>query len=271
MQNERILESKQCGNIATIEIIALPVLEGAQSGAACRDLFYMKQSNVCVKMVRIRLNGGAVMTEAGALYYLKGNIENHVPVGGITGFIGKSIKNKLTNEKAFNPIYSGFGEVVLEPTFEHYAIVELNNEDIVVDKGLYYCSVGDIKVTPMMQKNVSSAMLGGEGIFQTHIAGSGAVVLQIPVPKSELEIYELKNEKLQVDGNFALLRTGNINFSVQGSAKGIVGTLTSGEGLLQTFEGTGQVWVAPTAPMYKKLSFGMEALNALQGGSNNTQ
>lgn len=271
MKNEKLLDSKKCGDIATIEIIALPNLEGAQSGSACRDIFYMKQSNVCVKMVRIILNGGAVQTEAGALYYLKGNIENRVDVGGITGFIGKSIKNKLTNEKAFNPIYSGYGEVVLEPTFEHYAIVELNNESIVVDKGLYYCSVGNIKVTPVIQKNVSSALLGGEGIFQSNITGSGAVVLQIPVPQSELEIYELKNEKLQVDGNFALLRSGNINFSVQGSAKGIVGTLTSGEGLLQTFEGTGQVWIAPTAPIYRKLTYGMEHLNAMQGGSNNLQ
>lgn len=272
MLNETILESEQIDDLATIEIVSIPMLKGAQESIACRDIFYMSQSNVTIKMVRIKLNGCSVMTESGAFYYSKGKIENNVPVGGLTGAMGKIIKGKLTNEKAFNPVYSGYGEVVLEPTFEHYAIVKLNNESIIVDKGLYFCSIGDINVTPAIQKNVSSALLGGEGVFQTQISGSGVVVLQIPVPTSELEIYELNNERVQVDGNFALLRSSNINFSVEGSANGIIGTVTSGEGLLQTFEGTGMVWIAPTAPIYRKLSLGgMKYLNLSQGGSNNIQ
>ena len=42
------------------------------------------------------------------------------------------------------------------------------------------------------------------------------------------------------------MRTEGVQFSVQRSAKGIFGSATSGEGLLQTFEGTGRVWIAPT-------------------------
>jgi len=63
--------------------------------------------------------------------------------------------------------------------------------------------------------------------------------------------YELNNERLQVDGNFVFLRSASIKFTVEISAKKLVGSLTSGEGALHTYEGTGQVWIAPTQSVYK--------------------
>lgn len=79
-------------------------------------------------------------------------------------------------------------------------------------------------------------------------------VLAIPVPPAEVLKYELKNEKLQVDGNFVFLRSASINFTVERSTKNLVGNLTSDEGSLQTFEGTGTVWLAPTQFVYGVLS-----------------
>lgn len=271
LRNEKILDSAIM-NGDKIEIVQMEKLNGARSGPMSQYMYFMEQTNTKMKFVRITLNGGSVTTEAGALYYLKGNIQNRVDTGGIGGMISKGIKSKLTNEKAFNPTYSGVGEVVLEPTFGHYALIELTNESIIVDKGLYYCSIGKIETSPVFQSNVSSLVAGGEGWFQTKITGTGWVVLSIPVPVDELEMYQLNNERLQVDGNFALLRSASINFSVTGSAKGILGTVTSGEGLLQTFDGTGMVWLAPTSPMYSRLQYGgISAVNAAHGSMNNYQ
>jgi uncharacterized protein (AIM24 family) len=81
---------------------------------------------------------------------------------------------------------------------------------------------------------------------------------------------DLKDETLQVDGNFALMRTGRIEFSVEKSTKGIIGTLTSGEGLLQTFRGTGSVWLAPTQDIYQKLQTSSLALLKAASRSSNT-
>lgn len=78
----------------------------------------------------------------------------------------------------------------------------------------------------------------------------------MPVPTDEVRCVELRNESLKVDGNFALMRTGNIDFTVEKSTKGVLGTLTSGEGLLQTFRGTGKVWLAPTKGVYQQLRLG---------------
>ena len=269
MRNERILDSA-CVGKDVIEIVEMTDLKGAKSGYTAQQLFFMKQAGVTLKFVRVKLNGGILTTESGALYYHKGNIQNNVNVGGVGGVAKKMFKSALTQETAFNPEYTGVGEVVLEPTFAHYILLELNNESFIVDKSLYYCSIGNIEVKPVMQSNISSALVGGEGLFQTKITGTGAVVLAISVPMEEIEIFQLNNERVQVDGNFAILRSSNINFTVQKSAKGLIGSALGGEGFLQTFEGTGMVWLAPTSPMYNKMAYGgMAGVTMSQGGSHN--
>ena len=254
MKNEKILSTGSTKD-ATIEILQLTKLEGAKTSYQATQLFYLQETNTTMKMVRIKLNGGKVVTEAGALYYSKGKITNSVPTGGI---IGKLIKGALTKEAAFNPEYSGYGEIVLEPSFGHYILVELTNETIICDKGAFYCSIGDIKTSIANQSNISSAFLGNEGFFQTKISGTGWVVLEIPVPMTEIECMDIKDETVQVDGNFAILRSADIVFTVEKSTKKLTGTVLGGEGFLSTFRGSGMLWLAPTAPVYKKMDYGID-------------
>ena len=141
---------------------------------------------------------------------------------------------------------------------------------MIADKGMFYCGQGSLEVGSAMQKNVSSALFGGEGLFQTRIKGTGICVFESPVPADEVLRIDLKDETLRVDGNFALMRTGRIEFSVEKSTKGLLGTLTSGEGLLQTFRGTGSVWLAPTQDIYQRLQAGGIANLASASRSSNT-
>lgn len=254
----------------TIEILEYQELNGANDLNLATELYFAKESRIRLKQVKITIRNGSFMIEAGALYFMKGHIEVESKIGGVTGLVGKMFKSYLNQESTFKPIYYGTGEIFLEPTFGHFMMVELENESIIVDKGLYFASEASLKVEPVMQSNLSTGLLGGEGFFQTKISGRGIVILQIPVPKEEILVYNLNNEKLQVDGNFALLRTEKINFTIQKSAKSLIGTLTSGEGLLQTFEGTGQVWIAPTQPVYKKMKqYGIQSLLESKNQSNN--
>jgi uncharacterized protein (AIM24 family) len=83
-------------------------------------------------------------------------------------------------------------------------------------------------------------------------------------------VFEIRQKPL--DGNFTILRDSRIDFAVKKSTKSIIGTLASGEGLLNTFTGSGPVIIAPTAPVYRALRFGgMEGVNAAQGGSNHRE
>jgi len=86
--------------------------------------------------------------------------------------------------------------------------------------------------------------------------------LSIPVALNEIIPIQLNNETLQVDASFALLRTGDVHFTVEKASNSYVGAVTSGEGLMQTFRGTGTVWLAPTLPVYEKMLSPLSMLNA---------
>lgn len=238
----QVIDSAQGAN-ARFEILQYKPLESGQ-------YYYLQKAGGRLKQVRIILNNGKITMEAGALQFLKGHIECQNEIGGVSGLVGKIAGSMLNNESTFKPTYHGTGEIYLEPSFGHYLIYHLQNEEIIVDKGMFYTCESTVDVGVAMQKNLSSAIKGGEGLFQTKLSGTGIAVLQSPVPAHEIIKLQLNNERLQVDGNFALLRSGNISFTVERSSKSLLGSATSGEGYLQTFTGTGTVWLAPTEPIH---------------------
>ena len=160
----------------------------------------------------------------------------------------------LSGESLFQSRIKGSGEVFLEPTFGHYLLFNIENDGLIFDKSSFYCASGGIEVSAKLQNNISSALFGGEGFFQTQASGTGIVVLESPVPVAELMVYELAaGEKLSVDGNFAFVRTASVSFQAEKSGKTFFQSVTSGELLLQTFTGPGMVWLAPTQGVYDKM------------------
>ena len=244
------------------QILEYETLDGAIDVETAFGLNIIRQSGIKLKQIRIILDDSSVKLEPSSLSYMKGNIEISNKSGGLLGFGKKIISSKLMGETAFKPNYSGTGEIFLEPSFGHYALIELEDDEIIVSDNMFYACEDGIEVNATMQKNISSAFLGSEGLYQTRIEGSGIVALKVPVPESEIFKCILINDILKVDGNFAILRTGNIEFSVEKSSKSIVGTALSGEGMVNVYRGTGEVWLMPTKNIYKELK--MKGLNNLQ-------
>lgn len=96
-----------------------------------------------------------------------------------------------------------------------------------------------------MRSNVSSAVLGNEGLFNLGIQGQGIVCLESPCPREELVEIWLDNDVLKVDGNFAIAWSGSLDFTVERSGKTLLGSAASGEGLVNVYRGTGKVLLAP--------------------------
>ena len=262
LDKNMIVLQKCSHNNVDFEVLAYDKLRGAQSVNMAKSMFFAEQTGLKVKQVKITLNNSSIKTEAGALYYSKGKIESKTKSGGATGLFKKAVSGSITNESAIKPTYSGSGEILLEPSYKHYIIMELNDESIIVDKGMFYCCSEDITVKGVMQKNISSTLLGGEGLFQIELTGSGVVILECSVPKSEIVECEIsKSEELKVDGNFAIARTKGVNFSVTKSDKSLFGSAINGEGFLNTFSGEGKVWIAPTQAMYEKMRYGLPTNN----------
>ena len=189
------------------------------------------------RLVRIDLNNDAVRIEAGAMYYMLGKIT----IQAKTPSMGGMFKSMLTSESIVRPVYRGTGQLYLEPTFGEFTIFDLGGEEWILDKGAYYASEMSVNVEIFTNKAISG-MFSGEGFFQTKVAGKGKVVI---CSRGPLEKIELKNDKLVVDGSFAVARTGNIDFRMEKATKGFLSTAASGEGIDNTFIGTGTVLIAP--------------------------
>lgn len=261
---EKILDSESIGN-AKIEVVQMqkyiPESQFVDMQQYPSDFFKQYQqfkqletlfdgNNCNTKFIRITLDNGRATAEPGALYYSKGNIKMEVQKqAGEGGTIGKMFKAGASGESAFVPTYTGCGEIVLEPSNQFFVLIQLNNEGFIVDKGAYYCSIGDIEISSVSQKNFSTAMVGGEGEFQTKVRGTGWVALKLPIPIEELKVYQLNGESMMVDGNFTILRSESIDFSIGGATTGFKGNATSGEGMVQKLSGSGMVWLAPTLAM----------------------
>ena len=96
-----------------------------------------------------------------------------------------------------------------------------------------------------MRNNLSSAVAGGEGLFNLCLKGSGVVALESPVPMDELIEIELNDDVLKVDGNFVVAWSSELEFTVERSGKSLIGSAASGEGLVNVYRGTGRVLMAP--------------------------
>lgn len=252
--NNRLTMVSEMGSDTIFQVLEYDNLEGANDLSTAMQLNFMKETQVKLKQVRIILNESSVKIEAGALSYMKGNIEIKNKTGGVVGLGKKLFGSKVTGESMFKPVFKGSGEIFLEPSFGHYALIELEDEEIIVDDGMFYACEEEIEVGVSMQKNVSSIVFGNEGLYQIRLKGSGIVLLEIPVPEKEILRCKLYKDTLKVDGNIALLRTGNIDFTVEKSGTSLIGTTLNGEGLLNVYRGTGEVWLAPTKSIYNEIS-----------------
>lgn len=252
-ENIKVIEEYSSGGLR-VEILEYEKLLGLSNTAMAQSVYFMEKQNIRVRQIALYLNNDKVTIEKGAMSYFQGNLQM---VSGVTvgNALGRLVRGAVTGEQMAQPEYTGTGLLVLEPSFKHFLVMELaDRESIIIDDGMFYCAQGSVTVKAVAQRNLSSAALGGESIFQTELTGPGIVILESIVPMCEIDVIDLNNDVLKVDGNFAVLRSSNLDFTVERSAKTLIGSAVSGEGLVNVYRGTGQVWLAPTIKVYKTMS-----------------
>lgn len=200
------------------------------------------------KLVRATLQGDTIRVESGALHYWHGNIQMQSKAPSAGGFL----KRALTGENAFRPTYTGTGEVFIGPPyFGEFLIIECTegHPGWILDRGAYLCSDSGVQVT-VHQNTAMNALLGGEGLFQTKVHGRGKVVIRA---QGTVNKVNLVNDTIAVDGRFAVAREATLDYQVKRATQSLVGSVTSGEGLLQFISGTGQVMLAPVPDLQQAL------------------
>lgn len=209
--------------------------------------YFASEMNVRKRQVLIELNGNAFTISAGSMQWTAGKVEMAADVKGIGDLFGKALSSKVTKESAIKPKYKGNGLLMLEPTYKFILLEEVSEwNGLVLDDGLFLACDSNIKQKVVARTNLSSAVLGKEGLFNLCLMGSGIAVLESPVPREELIEFNLEDDELRIDGNMAIAWSNALDFRVEKSSKSLVGSAVSGEGFVNVYKGTGKVLMAPT-------------------------
>lgn len=254
MVNSSILNSSNLREIASMGNFR--VMEHQKdlsiSAGAALDYYFASKMNVRKRQLMLDFNNSSYIVQAGAMQWMSGNVTTSTNVKGVGDFLGKMVSSAVTNESAVKPIYQGTGRMMLEPTYRY--IILQNVADwgtIVLDDGLFLACESSLTQKTVARKNLSSAVLGGEGLFNLSLSGSGIVALESYVPYEELIEVVLDNDVMRIDGNMAIAWSGSLDFTVEKSGRSLLGSAVSGEGLVNVYRGSGRILVAPTAANYR--------------------
>lgn len=211
--------------------------------------YYCNEMNVRKRQVLCDVGKSPVTVQAGAMQWMVGDVKATTGVKGVGDLLGKALRGSVTGESAIKPEYVGNGQLVLEPTYKHILLIDVEdwNGSIVLDDGLFLACESSLKHKAVARSNVSSAVLGKEGLFNLGIQGKGILCLESACPKEELVEITLENDVLKVDGNMAIAWSGSLDFTVERSGKTLLGSAASGEGLVNVYRGTGKVLLAPVS------------------------
>ncbi len=240
------METARLGNFAVIEYGA----DKSVSAYSAQQQYFMSKMGVRKRQVMIELNGeNTAVIQAGAMQWMAGHLEVTTGVKGVGDLVGKMFRGAVTKESAIKPEYRGNGLLVLEPTYKFVLLKNVAEwgAGIVIEDGMFLACDGTVKQSISARSNVSSAALGGEGLFNLCLSGTGVAALESNVPESELIEIDLENDELKVDGPYAMCWSAGLQFTVERTTKTLIGSAASGEGLVNVYRGTGKVLLAPVS------------------------
>lgn len=214
---------------------------------SAEEAYFSSAMNVRRRQVLVELNNTGCTVQAGAMQWMLGNVSMTSGVKA-SNFLGKAIGAAVTGETMSKPEYTGQGLLMLEPTYKHILMVDVAQwGSIVLEDGLFLACDSTLQHKVVSRSNLSSAVLGGEGLFNLSLMGQGIAVLESPVPQQELIQFNLQDDVVKIDGNMAIAWSGSLEFTVEKSTKSLIGSAISKEGLVNVYRGTGTILMAPTA------------------------
>lgn len=217
------------------------------SPANAIQAYYCNEMNIRKRQAICKVTNSGITTQTGAMQWMIGNVEMTSGITGAGDLLGKMVRGRVTGESAVKPEYRGNGMLILEPTYKYLILVDLAdwNNAIVLEDGLFFACESTIKHRAVMRSNFSSAVAGGEGLFNLCLKGNGVACLESYVPQEELITIDLDNDVVKIDGSMAIAWSESLNFSVERSGKSLIGSAASGEGLVNVYRGTGRILMAP--------------------------
>lgn len=209
--------------------------------------YYCAEMNVKKRQVLCDLSKAQVTVQAGAMQWTVGDVNATTGIKGVGDLLGKAMRGKASGESTIKPEYTGSGMMMLEPTYKHLILMDAAEWGgaVVLDDGLFLACDSRLKHKVVMRSSFSSAVAGGEGLFNLSLNGAGVFCIEADCPREELIEVTLENDVLKIDGNYAVAWSAGLAFTVERSGKSLLGSAASGEGLVNVYRGTGKVLMMP--------------------------
>ena len=215
LENENRKFIKTVNNFHVLEYIQ----DTSVSPMNAQTEYFMSQMNVRRRQIVIELDKEhSAIIQAGAMQWIGGDIQATTGVKGIGDLFGKALKGAVTKETAIKPEYVGNGYLVLEPTYKYILLKDISewgSSGMTIEDGMFLACDSHVQNKIVARKNVSSAVLGGEGFFNLSLHGTGTVALESNVPEEELIEIILEDDELKIDGNLAVCWSSDLDFTVE--------------------------------------------------------
>lgn len=189
-------------------------------------------SGESLPVLRVQLTQGEkIQCEAGAMSWMDEGIAMQTQGGGL----GKMLGRAFTGENMFLNEYIAErpGEIAFASKFPGSirAIEISEGNGIVVQKGSYLATVGNIKSEVFFQKKLGKGLFGGEGFLMRRFTGSGILFLEIDGSAHEYEL-SAGQRKVIDTGNLAAM-SESCQMDIK-TVTGVKNVLFGGEGLFNT-------------------------------------
>ena len=164
LENENRHFTKRMGNFSVLEYDKDLSVNFFNAEAE----YYGSKMGVHRRQLVIDMNGGnTAVVQAGAMQWMAGNVIATSGVKGVGDFFGKALRGAVTKESAVKPEYKGTGILVLEPTYKHIILVDVEQwgSGITIEDGMFYACDGTVRQNLVARRTLSSAALDNEGLY----------------------------------------------------------------------------------------------------------
>jgi len=205
------------------------------------ELLYQPSFSVARMMLE---SGEAVRAESGAMVSMTANM--HLESKG-QGGLGKMLGRLVAGESMFQSTFTaqnGPGEVIFAPSSpgDIYAL-DVSAHPMMVTSGCYLA--GDTRLEMQTVGNMKN-FFGGESIFMLRIFGAGLLLVS---SFGAIHAVQLQaGQQYIVDTGHLVAFSEGMGYNLKKAARGILGSMTSGEGIVAEMTGPGVVYIQTRTP-----------------------
>ena len=193
-----------------------------------------------MRQIRIDIDKETVRARRGALSNMRGNIQLRPRPPSPRDLM----RSMFTSEARVRPYYTGTGAILLQPSLGGYHILTVEKgERWILEPSVYWASEGSVQLG-LLRERILPSLWAGDGLFvwKTTVSNPGCVAINAPGP---VEMVEIKDGKLSVQGRLVLGRTDGLTFQSRRSAPFPL-NLLAGQKRLRVYSGTGKALVCWT-------------------------